>query len=253
MAFGVKCLLLARWVQREIAPILYHTVTIGTTSQAESILHAIVRDIHRKEYQVKELIKSFVIRDQADPQFGRFAAVLAQALKTLQRGNYWEHLFIPLPVLAAIEAKGGKYLKLPTSLTYTGSGSMFADYSYENVVRLRVADYNFGLWEIKGMMAIAKRITHLAFKISSNPWAGMSLVHVMAGIPRIECLVVAVDIPAEEEWVSNLLNLKNVTMEHLPPANLSKTLIWKWDNNVDELYHHPDAEMFWKKAKAELA
>lgn len=251
MAFGVKCLLLARWVQSEIAPILYHTVTIGNESEARSIFLAIVNDIHRKEYKVTKLIKSFVIRDQVNPP-GRFTAVLSHVLKTLQRSN-WEHLLVPLPVLAAMEGKGGGYLKLPTSITYTGSGSMFADYSYENVVRLRVADYNFGLWEIKGLMAIAKGVTHLAFKISSNPWAGMSLVHVMAAIPRVECLVVAIDISPEEEWVSNLLNLKNVTMEHLPPANLSKTLIWKWDDDVNKLYHNPDAEMFWKKAKAELA
>jgi hypothetical protein len=252
MAFGVKCLLLARWVQREIAPILYHTVTIGNESGAASILLAIARDIHREEYKVKKLIKSFVIRDQIDPQPGRFTAILSHVLKTLQHSN-WEHLLVPLPVLAAMEGKGGGYLKLPMSITYTGNGSMFADYSYANVVRLRVADYNFGLWEIKGLMAIAKQVTHLAFKISSNPWAGMSLVHVMAGIPRIECLVVAVDISPEEEWVSNLLNLKNVTMDHLPPANLSKTLIWKWDDDLNKLYHNPDAEMFWKKAKAELA
>jgi len=175
--------------------------------------------------------------------------ILSHVLKSLQYSNW----VVPLPVLNAMEGKKGGYLKLPTSITYTRSGSMFGDYSYENVVRLRVADYNFGLWEIKGLMAIAKRVTHLAFKISSNPWAGMSLVHVMAGIPRMECLVVAVDISPEEEWVSNLLNLKNVTMEHLPAADLSKTLIWKWDDDVNKLYHNPDAEAFWRKAKAELA
>lgn len=241
---------LSRWVQQAIAPILYGTVIILNESQARSILLAILYDSRRPEYKVTKLIKSLVLWDDFNPEYGHYAALASEIILALQQST-WEHLMIPLHLLAIMQVG---MCKLPTSVTYTGDGALFTRYSYENVVRLRVTNHDATahLWAFRGLLAIAKKITHLAIRICSNPWAGMSLVHQLAASRKMECFVVAVDLDPKEEFASNLLNLKNVTMGHLPATDLSKTVIWQWNDEINDLYHSEDADIFWEKAKSAL-
>jgi hypothetical protein len=247
-SFAAKCMRLAIWVQRVVAPILYRTVTIYSAGQGRSLFLAIARNVDGKGYSPRALINSLVIEDDAQTKDPVFSTVIAEIIIALNQSNY-KRLKIPLHLMEFAPLPTTYSPLLPYSVAYAGLGSLFPNYTYAAVVKLRLIDFSPQMWEIRGLLAVAKGVTHVAFKLTSNSWASMGLIESVTRVAHIQRLVVVVQMPPEEKYLSQLLRMKEEPPTWLEGTYLSKAVIWEWSDEVEDLLAGEDDELLWKAAE----
>lgn len=238
---------LAIWVQRVVAPILYRTVTIYNPMQGRSLFVAIARNVDGKGYSPRTLIHSLVFEDEAQTKDPAFAKVIAEIVIALNNCSY-KRLKVPLYLMDYPPLQTTQRPLLPYSVAYAGVGNMF-NYMYAGVVRLRFIDFSPQVWEVRGLLAIAKGVTHIAFTLTSNAWASMGLVESVTRAAHLQRLVVLVKMPPEEEHLPKLLKMIEEPPTWLESINLHKAVIWEWSEELEDLLADEDDDLLWRAAE----
>ncbi|KIM32726.1 hypothetical protein M408DRAFT_6198 [Serendipita vermifera MAFF 305830] len=250
--FGARCMRLALWVQPIIGPILYRVVTIRNIKQGQSLFLAITRNIKGKGYTPRALIKSLVVCDDSREQAKdtAYATVIAEIIILLHNGGY-KRLDIPLHLIGYSASSISYTPPLPYSVTFRDvKGSLFSDYSYGSVVKIRLPEFDPQMWEIRALLSVAKKVSHISLTLSSNAWAAMGLVDAVSRLPQIKVVVVVVKMsPDEEEHLPQLLKLKEEPPTWVEGIIVSKVFVWQWNSEVQKLLDDEDDNVVWNAAK----
>lgn len=254
LAFGAKCMSIALWIQPIVAPILYRVVTIHNSKDGQSLFLAIDRNLHGKRYSPRALINTLVIRDDSETQSKDpiYATVIAEIILALNN-SYYKRLNIPLHLMDYSPLHRPYAPLLPYSVTFNDAkGSLFPHYTYAAVTKLRLVHFDPQMWEIRGLLAVAKRVTHLSLTLSSNAWAAVSLVESVSRLAQMKILVIIVKMSPDEEHLSQLLKLKEEPPTWVEGIILSKVVLWEWSAQVQALLDDANDENLWKTAEATL-
>lgn len=66
----------------------------------------------------------------------------------------------------------------------------------------------------------------------------------LAANPKVVCFVVAIDLPADEDYAREPLNLKVSPTSHPSATDMSNTIILKWSDEVDMMCHEVNVDTF---------
>ena len=244
---------LAAWIQPIIAPILYRVVMIHNSKGGQSLFLAIERNIDGKAYSPRALIDSLVFHDDTEAQAKDpiYATVIAEIVIALNNANY-KRLKIPLHLMES-PLRISRSPLFPRSVTFgDAKGSLFPDYTYAAVTKLRLVDFSPTLWEINGLMAVANKVTHLSLTLTSDAWAAVSVVDWVSRLPRMLLLVVIVKMPPDTQHLEQLLNIKIKPPTWVEGIVLSKIVLWEWSSKVQGLLDDENDEVLWAAAEKEL-
>jgi hypothetical protein len=250
-------MLLARWVQPIIAPLLYNSIVLGSDAQAQSLLLAIVADERRKTYTVRRLIQSVeIIQDLSERgknDIVQMAEHVAELIIWLNKPqSSLTSLTIPLAVMDYPISSGLPYPQLPRSITFTGPGHLFSDYNFSSVTHLRISEINIPLWQLKALFSIARSLTHIALKVSRRGFDGLVLAESLLTVKRLKCAVIAVDLPEGDPYEKQLLNIRHTPRAQAQSMQDSNIITWSWNDQVHRLFEVTSEQLFWEKAEEEL-
>lgn len=271
--FGAKCMLLARWLQSFIAPLLYATVVIDTEPQLCSFLLTLENDKDNRGYITRKLVRSLVITegqsDGSDIGIGRDRLLWASKILTITHTlneSTWKELHIPTYLINYASSALGEISKvryrMPPSTTYVyWRGYWMSGYLDSSAVT-KLRFQNFAL-SFRSMVQVIRHLvnrkpktTHLSVTSNSWPTDILDIVKLVDAVntehPNLQCVVV-IKIPSESP-TDNLEDPEAIrTGRQLMKIKAPKLVMWERSEENNSIYNSYDSEKLWSQAERELA
>jgi hypothetical protein len=260
-SFAAKCMLLARWIQGTIAPILYDVVKMDSESRMESFLFALENDDKgHRSYRVREIVRCFIIADDEDNarDVKFWSSAIWKVTQALDM-SVWKELEIPIPLVASTSSgeKAGRTYRLPYSTTLTRYTPLRTinklDFSTVNRIRIRTTGLAF--WRIAGLVdSFATKhpnITHLAVIATTWPEDDDEFKELTEAAENLQAVLVLMMVDDRADAEGEAAESKG---RELISVKAPRLAIWVDDyEETYASYNNCYSDPLWREVERELA